>query len=99
MGSSNGSIYRELSMTETDYNEIIDSLHKLADWVEKDNHVQCHSVPRKAAYLIAVLQEDNNIMRVQLMKGGYSIKERIMMAIGSVYLVWYKFKKKRKKNV
>ena len=84
---------------ETDYNEIIYSLHKLADWVEKDNHVHCHSVPRKAAYLIAVLQEDNNIMRVQLMKGGYTIKERIMMAIGSVYLVWYKFKKKRKKNV
>ena len=86
-------------MIETDYNEIIESLHKLADWVEKDNNVQCHSVPRKAAYLIAVLQEENNHMRVQLMKGHYTIKERIMMAIGSVYLVWYKFKKRRKKNV
>ena len=83
---------------ETDYNEIIDSLHKLADWVEKDNNVQCHSVPRKAAYLIKALQEDNNMMRVQLMKGGYTIKERVMMAIGSVMLMWYKFKK-RKKNV
>ena len=86
-------------MTETDYNEIIESLHKLADWVEKDNNVQCHSVPRKAAYLIAVLQEENNHMRVQLMKGHYTIKERVMMAIGSVYLVWYNFKKRRKKNV
>lgn len=85
-------------MTETDYNEIIESLHKLADWVEKDNNVQCHSVPRKAAYLIAVLQEENNHMRVQLMKGHYTIKERIMMAIGSVYLVWYKFKKRKKRK-
>ena len=83
---------------ETDYSEIIDSLHKLADWVEKDNNLQCHSVPRKAAYLLYALQEENNMMRVQLMKGGYTIKERVMMAIGSVYLVWYKFKK-RKKNV
>ena len=98
MGSSNRSIYRELSMTETDYNEIIESLHKLADWVEKDNNVQCHSVPRKAAYLIAVLQEENNHMRVQLMKGHYTIKERVMMAIGSVYLVWYKFKKRKKRK-
>jgi len=83
---------------ETDYWEIIDSLHKLADWVEKDNHVQCHSVPRKAAYLITALQEDNNIMRVQLMKGHYTIKERMMMAVGSVMVMWYKFKKKRKKK-
>ena len=98
MGSSNRSVYRELSMIETDYNEIIESLHKLADWVEKDNNVQCHSVPRKAAYLIAVLQEENNHMRVQLMKGHYTIKERIMMAIGSVYLVWYKFKKRKKRK-
>ena len=83
---------------ETDYNEIIDSLHKLADWVEKDNSVQCHSVPRKAAYLITALQEDNNYMKVQLMRGQYTIKERVMMAIGSVYLVWYKFKKRNKKR-
>ena len=82
---------------ETDYNEIIDSLHKLADWVEKDNNVQCYSVPRKAAYLITALQEDNNILRITLMKGQFTLKERILMVIGSVYLVWYKFKKKRKK--
>jgi len=83
---------------ETDYNEIIDSLHKLADWIEKENHLQCQSVPRKAAYLITVLQEDNNIMRVQLMKGHYTIKERVLMAVGSVMVMWYKFKKKRKKK-
>jgi len=87
---------------ETDYNDIIDSLHKLADWIEKENHLQCQSVPRKAACLITVLQEDNNIMRVQLMKGHYTIKERLLMAAGSVMVMWYKFKKKfkkRKKNV
>ena len=83
---------------ETDYNEIIDSLHKLADWVEKDNNVQCYSVPRKAAYLITALQEDNNILRIKLMKGQFTFKERIMMTIGSVYLVWYKFKKRYKKK-
>ncbi|NDB61583.1 hypothetical protein EB001_24550 [bacterium] len=83
---------------ETDYNEIIDSLHILADWIEKENHLQCHSVPRKAAYLITVLQDDNNIMRVQLMKGHYTIKERVLMAVGSVMVMWYKFKKKRRKK-
>ena len=81
----------------SDYQEIIDSLHKLADWVEKDNNVHCQSVPRKAACLLYALQEENNQMRVQLMKGHYTIKERVMMAIGSVMLVWYKFKHKRKK--
>ena len=84
---------------ETDYNEIIDSLHKLADWVEKDNNVQCYSVPRKAAYLITALQEDNNILRITLMKVQFTLKERVLMVIGSVYLVWYKFKQKRKKRV
>lgn len=82
----------------SDYQEIIDSLHQLADWVEKDNNVHCHSVPRKAAYLLYALQEENNHMRVQLMKGHYTIKERVMMAIGSVMLVWYKFKHKGKKK-
>ena len=41
-----------------DHDEIIKQLHELADWVEKNNHVQCMSVPRKAAYLISALQED-----------------------------------------
>jgi len=84
---------------ETDYNDLIESLHKLADWIEKENHVQCHSIPRRAAYLITALQDDNNIMKVQLMKGHYTIKERVLMAIGSIMVMWYKFKKKRKKNV
>ena len=40
-----------------DHDEIIKQLHELADWIEKNNGLQCMSVPRKAAYLIAALQE------------------------------------------
>jgi hypothetical protein len=79
---------------ETDYSEIIESLHKLADWVEKDNHVQCYSVPRKAAYLITVLQEDNNILRLQLNKRKIHLIDYVNMAIGFIRLNIYKFKKK-----
>ena len=42
------------------HDELIEQLHKLADWIEKENNVQCHSVPRKAAYIITALQDDNH---------------------------------------
>ena len=49
-----------------DYDDLIEQLHKLADWIEKENHLQCHSVPRKAAYLISALQDDNQIGRAHV---------------------------------
>jgi hypothetical protein len=81
-----------------DERELIESLHKLADWIEKDNNVYCHSVPRKAAYTIAKLAEENDMFRIYLNKKDFTLYERLQMAIGSVMLMWYKFKK-RKKNV
>jgi septal ring factor EnvC (AmiA/AmiB activator) len=51
---------------EKDETELVNSLHKLADWVEKDNHVQCHSVPRKAAYTIVALTEENTKLKDML---------------------------------
>ena len=78
------------------YDDIVEQLHKLADWIEKENHLQCHSVPRKAAYIINALDEENVGMKVQLMKGSYTIKERIQMFIGGIMYKWYKLTQKRK---
>ena len=96
MGSSNRPVCGELSMN--DERELIESLHKLADWVEKDNNVHCHSIPRKAAYTIAKLAEENDMFRIYLNKKDFTIYERLQMAIGKVMVMWYKFKK-RKKNI
>lgn len=48
------------------YQDVIDSMHKLADWLEKDNGVHCHSMPRKAAYLLNQLSEENEILKIKL---------------------------------
>jgi hypothetical protein len=81
---------------EKDETELVNSLHKLADWVEKDNHVQCHSVPRKAAYTIVALTEENNQLRLMLNKHDVFISDYINMIIGFVRLQIYKLKKKWK---
>jgi hypothetical protein len=81
-----------------DESELIASLHKLADWIEKDNHLQCHSVPRKAAYTIAKLAKENDMFRIYLNKPHFTIKERVLMAVGKVMVMLYKFKKKFKKR-
>jgi hypothetical protein len=79
---------------KSEYPEIIDSLHKLADWIEKENHLQCHSVPRKAAYLIGALEEDNRLMRLQLNKRKTHLIDYVNMAIGLFRLFIYKLKKR-----
>jgi hypothetical protein len=81
---------------EKDETELVNSLHKLADWVEKDNNVQCHSVPRKAAYTITRLTEENNQLRLQLNKHDYGFSDYINRAIGMVRLYIYLAKKKWK---
>ena len=83
------------------HDELIEQLHKLADWIEKENHLQCHSVPRKAAYIITVLQEDNHRL--------WLLNNRMLMypidyfnaAVGFIRYQLYLFKKKMKskKNV
>jgi len=79
-----------------DERELIASLHKLADWIEKENHVQCYSVPRKAAYTIAKLAEENDMFRIYLNKKDFTLLERMQMVIGSIMLKYYKWRKRVK---
>ena len=83
----------------SDYNDLIEQLHELADWVEKYNGVHCHSVPRKAAYLIEALQEDNIQLRKSLNKRDLYVSDYINRVIGFFLLQWYLFKTKKKKRI
>ena len=79
-----------------DYDDILNELHELADWIEERNGVHCHSVPRKAAYLIHALEEDNIRLRLQLNKRDLYLSDYIGRVIGFVRLQGYLFNKKRK---
>lgn len=79
-----------------DHDELIQQLHELADWVEKHNGVHCMSVPRRAAYLISAMQEDNH--RLWLLNNKMDVYpiDYINRVIGFIRLQWYLFKRKRK---
>jgi len=76
------------------HEELIQQLHELADWVEKHNSVHCHSVPRKAAYTIARLEEENYQWHLQLNKRYLSFRDRFDMFVGAIRLKIYLMKKK-----
>ena len=76
------------------YEDIENELHELADWIEKRNGVHCHSVPRKAAYLINALEEDNIRLRLQLNKRDLYLSDYIGRVIGFIRLQIYLFKKR-----
>jgi hypothetical protein len=78
------------------YIEIIEELHKLADWVEKANNVHCYSVPRKAAYLLAALEEENKIMKLKLNKRDRDLVDYYHLTVGYIRYAIYKIKKKWK---
>jgi hypothetical protein len=82
----------------SDNQELIQQLHELADWVEKHNSVHCHSVPRRAAYTIARLEEDNHKMRLQLNKKNLNIRDLYDRFVGSIRLFIYKVKIRWKKG-
>lgn len=75
--------------------ELIQQLHELADWVEKHNGVHCHSVPRKAAYLISAMQEDNQRLWLLNNKRDVYLIDYINRVIGFIRLQWYLFRKKK----
>jgi hypothetical protein len=76
---------------------LVEQLHELADWVEKHNGVHCHSVPRKAAYTITRLQDENEIYSLQLNKKYLTITEIINRYIGDVRVFLYKLQQRRKR--
>ena len=82
----------------SDYNDIIEQLHELADWTEKYNGVHCHSVPRKAAYLISALQEDNKRLWLLNNKMDVYPSDYVNRVIGFLRLQIYLARKKWKKT-
>lgn len=76
-----------------DYKDLQGQLNALADWIEKENNVHADSVPRRAAYTIAKLEEENHQMRLQLNKRDITVTEIINVMIGFLRLKFYKLKK------
>lgn len=81
-----------------EYKELQGQLHTLANWVEKENNVHSHSVPRRAAYTIARLEEENYQMRLLLNKRYITITEIVNTYIGKARLYVYLLRKKWKKT-
>lgn len=77
-----------------DYDDVVNELHELADWIEKRNNVHCHSVPRKAAYLIHALEEDNIQLRLKLNRRDLYLSDYINRAIGLFRYGVYKLRKR-----
>lgn len=82
----------------TDEELLVKQLHELADWVEKHNGVHCHSVPRKAAYTIEILHEQNKKLLLQLNKKSLTIVEIVNRYIGNVRLYIYLLRETWKKK-
>ncbi len=81
-----------------EYKEMQGQLNALADWIEKSNNVHADSLPRRAAYTIAKLEEENYQMRLLLNKKDVTIMERLDRFIGRIKLYIYLAKLKWKKN-
>jgi hypothetical protein len=76
------------------HEELIQQLHELADWVEKHNSVHCHSVPRKAAYMIAKLEEEKYRLWLQTNKSVLSFRDYYDNCVGAIRLWIYLMRKK-----
>ena len=81
-----------------DYKEMQGQLNALADWIEKSNNVHADSLPRRAAYTISKLEEENYQFRLLLNKKDVTIMERLDRFIGRIKLYIYLAKLKWKKN-
>ena len=79
------------------YEDITQDLHKLADAIEATESLQKHSVPRKAAYLIQALEQDNLQLRAQLFKLWPTPTERLYRVLGYFYFKYITIKKKLKR--
>lgn len=71
------------------YEDIIDKLDTFADWLEGANNVHSPSLPRRAAFTIKRLEEENYQMRLQLNKKDVTISEIINRYIGKIRLWIY----------
>jgi hypothetical protein len=76
-----------------DYKEMQGQLNALADWIEKSNNVHADSLPRRAAYTIAKLEEENYQMRLKLNKRDMDLSDYINRIIGLTRYAYYRMKK------
>lgn len=76
------------------HEELQGQLNALADWIEKGNNVHADSVPRKAAYTIARLEEENYQMRLLLNKRETTIADLYNRFTGKLRLMIYLVRKK-----
>jgi hypothetical protein len=84
-------------MSRNKHEELLQQLHQLADWVEKCNNVHCPSVPRKAAYTIEAIEEENHILRLSLNKKYLSLRDIYDRYVGDVRVFIYKLQQRRKR--
>ena len=79
------------------YEELTQDLHKLADAIEQSESLQKYSTPRKAAYLITALEQDNEQLRAQLLKLWPTPRERLYRVLGYFYFKYITLKKRFKR--
>lgn len=96
------SVYCSLSVSDNIHymdtamnDELIDSLNKLADWIEKDNHIYSDSIPRRAATVINRLEIENAEMRILLGRDWQNPWDMLTRAINRVRLAYYLWKKRK----
>lgn len=74
--------------------EITEKLDAFADWLEGANNIHCSSLPRRAAFVIRRLEEENHQMRLRLNKRDVTFSERINRYIGYVRIWLYLMRKR-----
>lgn len=74
--------------------EITEKLDAFADWLEGANNIHCSSLPRRAAFVIRRLEEENHQMRLRLNKRDVTLSEIVNRYIGYIRLRIYLFKKR-----
>lgn len=77
-------------LTRNKYTSLQAQLNELADWIEKHQHMHSDSLPRKAAYTIRRLEEENYQYKLLLNKRDFTIKEYINKYIGHIRYQVYK---------
>lgn len=78
------------------HEDLVEKLDTFADWLEGANNVHCPSLPRRAAFTIKRLEEENYQMRLQLNKKYVTISEIINGYIGKIKLWIYLMRSKHK---
>ena len=80
------------------YEDLVEQLFKYADVIEQNENVHAQSVPRKAAWLIRALDEENEMLKAKLFKLYPSPRDYMYRVLGFFYFQYIMLKKKFKKG-